>query len=132
MSEVVHDLLERVEAGPLHDPFRGQHGAERESTTRPRPVLEQDLVAAGVETHRVLAHDPARAHRGDVEPVVRDRAFERGDRLLARSRRGFEDLRQGPGRARRRVFLLAVVLLQDVGIVVGKRAKSCAASRTTL
>ena len=48
----------------VHDPLRGQHGAQREAAPGARAVLEQDLVAAGVEADGVLAHDPAGAHRG--------------------------------------------------------------------
>ena len=50
-------------------------------------MLQQDLVAAGVEAHRVLAHDAARAHGGDVERVLGQRAIQLGRASALRRRR---------------------------------------------
>ena len=86
-----------------------------------RAVLEQDLVAAGVEADHVLADDAARADGGHVEPVL-------GQRLVGRER-GLR-LRGRRPRSTKRASTLAVpegasffcrwCFSSDVGVVVGE------------
>src|SRR5688500_15853255 len=75
-QQVVQHRLEREQAVARRDPLGREDGPEREAAARARAVLEQDLVAAGVEADGVIADDPAGSQRGDVERVARQGALQ--------------------------------------------------------
>ena len=74
--QLVQDVLEGVDAGARGDPFGGAHGPQREAAPGAGAMLQQDLVAAGVEAHRMVAHDAACAQRRHMEGFVRQGAVQ--------------------------------------------------------